>query len=77
MQYLKNNNPEYSDININENWIQQWHELDEELYDGIFEIEESEDTNQMDSAHEVQISDKSDEVNGYSSDVDPSDTTET
>ena len=77
LQYLKNNNPEYSDININENWIQQWHELDEELYDGIFEIEESEDTNQMDSAHEVQISDRSDDVNGNSSDVDPSDTTET
>ena len=31
----------------------------------------------MDSAHEVQISDKSDKVNGDSSDVDPSDTTET
>ena len=74
LQYLKNNNPEYSDININENWIQQWHELDEELFDGIFEIE---DTNQMDTAHEAQISDGSDEVNGYSSDVDPSDTTET
>ena len=77
LQYLKNNNPEYSDININENWIQQWHELDEELFDGIFKIEESEDTNEMDTAHEVQISDRGDEVNGYSSDVDPSDTTKT
>ena len=77
LQYLKNNNPEYSDININENWIQQWHELDEELFDGIFEIEESEHTNQIDTAHEVQISDRSDKVNGYSSDVDASDTTET
>ena len=71
LQYLKNNNPQYSDININENWIQRWHELDEELYDGIFEFEENEQANQMDTT------DQSERVNMSSSDIDPSDTEET
>ena len=39
LQYLKNHNPEYSDININENWIKTWQELDEDVYDGIFDTE--------------------------------------
>ena len=71
LQYLKNNNPQYSDININENWIQRWHELDEELYDGIFEFEENEQTNQMDTTEQ------SEHVNMSSSDIDPNDTEET
>ena len=36
LNYLKNHNPMYADIEINENWIQSWKELDAELYDGIF-----------------------------------------
>ena len=70
LQYLKNNNPQYSDININENWIQRWHELDKELYDGIFEFEENEQTKQMDTTEQ------SEHVNMSSSDIDPNDTEE-
>ena len=71
LQYLKNNNPQYSDININENWIQRWHELDKELYDGIFEFEENEQANQMNTTEQ------SEHVNMSSSDIDPNDTEET
>ena len=47
LKYLKNNNPMYSDININENWIQTWQQLDQELYDGVFDIEEAGETSEM------------------------------
>ena len=40
LHYLKNNNPLYSDIEINENWIQSWKEQDEEFYNGVFEFED-------------------------------------
>ena len=59
LKYLKNNNPMYSDININENWIQTWQQLDQELYDGVFEIEEAGETSEMNSQDQVQ---KSNEV---------------
>ena len=41
LQYLKAHNPLYADIEINENWIQTWHEQDEQLYNGIFSIEQN------------------------------------
>ena len=61
LKYLKNNNPMYSDININENWIQTWQQLDQELYDGVFDIEEAGETSEMNSQDQVQ---KSNEVGG-------------
>ena len=44
----------YSDININENWIQTWQQLDQELYDGVFDIEEAGETSEMKSQDQVQ-----------------------
>ena len=49
----------YSDININENWIQTWQQLDHELYDGVFDIEEAGETSEMNTQDQVQ---KSNEV---------------
>ena len=40
LHYLKNNNPLYADIEINEDWIRTWQEMDKELYDGIFDVDE-------------------------------------
>ena len=75
LQYLKNNNPEYSDININENWIKTWQELDEDVYDGIFDIEEDGETDVMNMADQDQRSCKSNEND--CADIDHSDTEET
>ena len=61
LRYLKNNNPEYADININENWIKLWKELDPDLYDGIFETEEDEETDEMDTEDQPQISHETNE----------------
>ena len=36
LHYLKNNNPLYADIEINEDWIRRWQDEDNEMYDGIF-----------------------------------------
>ena len=55
LRYLKTNNPQNSDININENWIQTWREMDQELYDGVFDIEELEETNQTVSTDQAQV----------------------
>ena len=74
LQYLKNNNPEYSDININENWIKTWQELDEDVYDGIFDIEGDGETDVMNTADQDQRSRKSNEND--CADVDHSDTEE-
>ena len=41
LQYIKVHNPLYADIEINENWIQIMQEQDEQLYDGIFSIEQN------------------------------------
>ena len=46
LHYLKNNNPLYRDIEINEDWIQTWQEMDQELYDGIFDIDEDHENNE-------------------------------
>ena len=54
LKYLKNNNPIYSDININENWIQTWQQLDQDLSDGVFDIEEAGETIEMNSQDQVQ-----------------------
>ena len=71
----KNNNPEYADININENWIKSWQELDPDLYDGIFETEEDEETDEMDTEDQPQISHETNE--NISADFHQSDATET
>ena len=49
----------YSDININENWIQTWQQLDQELYDQVFGIEKAGETSEMNTQDQVQ---KSNEV---------------
>ena len=36
LHYLKNNNPLYADIEINEDWIRGWQDGDNDMYDGIF-----------------------------------------
>ena len=46
LHYLKNNNPLYTDIEINEDWIQTWQEMDQELYDRIFDIDEDHENNE-------------------------------
>ena len=44
LHYLKNNNPLYADIQINEDSIQHWQDADNDLYNGVFV---SEDDNGM------------------------------
>ena len=75
LQYLKNNNPEYSDININENWINTWQELDKDVYDAIFDIDEDEEIDDINTADQDQISHKSNEND--CGDVDQSHTQDT
>ena len=36
LYYLKNNNPLYSDIEINEDWIRSWQDADNDMYNGVF-----------------------------------------
>ena len=36
LHHLKNNNPLYGDIEINEDWIRGWHDADSDLYNGVF-----------------------------------------
>ena len=36
LHYLKNNNPLYADIEINEDWIRGWQDADNDVYNGIF-----------------------------------------
>ena len=36
LHHLKNNNPLYSDIKINEDWIRGWQDADSEMYSGVF-----------------------------------------
>ena len=48
LHYLKNNNPLYSDIEINEEWIRGWKDADNDLYNGIFLNEDDQNT----STHE-------------------------
>ena len=75
LRYLKNNNPEYADININDNWIKLWQELDPDLYDGIFETAEDEETDEMDTEDQPQILHETNE--NISADFHQSDATET
>ena len=80
LHYLKNHNPLYADIEINEDWIKTWQDLDQELYNGIFDIEENSvndvETSDIQSLHEVEASDVNIKVNGISTDTDPSDSEE-
>ena len=36
LHHLKNNNPLYGDIEINEDWIRGWQDADNDLYSGVF-----------------------------------------
>ena len=36
IHYLKNNNPLYADIKINEDWIRSWQDADNDMYTGVF-----------------------------------------
>ena len=80
LHYLKNHNPLYADIEINEDWIKTWQDLDQELYNGIFDIEENSvndvETSDIQSSHEAEASDVNIKVNGISTDTDPSDSEE-
>ena len=70
LQYLKNHNPLYADVNINEDWIQTWQELDQQLYNGIFDMEENSgshgETNDMHSSNVMQSSHVNEEVESNS-----------
>ena len=80
LHYLKNHNPLYADIEINEDWIKKWQDLDQELYDGIFDIEENSvndvETSDIQNSHEAEASDVNIKVDGISTDTDPSDSEE-
>ena len=74
LQYLKNHNPLHADVNINEDWIQTWQELDQELYNGVFDMEEksgcNEEANDIPSTNVMHVNE---EVDSNSSDTEPSD----
>ena len=36
--YLKNNNPLYANIEINEDWIQGWQDADNDMYNGVMRV---------------------------------------
>ena len=46
LHHLKNNNPLYGDIEINEDWIRGWRDADSDLYSGVFvdEVDNCDDT---------------------------------
>ena len=46
LHHLKNNNPLYGDIEINEDWIRGWWDADSDLYSGVFvdEVDNCDDT---------------------------------
>ena len=80
LHYLKAHNPLYADIEINENWIQTWHEEDKQLYDGIFDTEQNDTDSRfrkyMDTSEEKktpQISHNGEILSANCSDSDESD----
>ena len=40
LHYLKNNNPLYADIKINEDWIRSWQDADNDMYNRVFVSED-------------------------------------
>ena len=40
LHYLKNNNPLYADIEINEDWIRTWQDVDNDMYNRVFVSED-------------------------------------
>ena len=46
LHHLKNNNPLYGDIEINEDWIRGWRDADSDMYSGVFvdEVDNCDDT---------------------------------
>ena len=51
LNYLKNNNPLYADIEINEDWIRGWQDADNDLYNGVF-VNEDDNAISMESDNE-------------------------
>ena len=51
LNYLKNNNPLYADIEINEDWIRSWQDADNDLYNGVF-VNEDDNAISMESDKE-------------------------
>ena len=70
LHYLKNNNPLYADIEINEDGIRTWQEMDKELYDGIFDVDEDGE-NTEETSHASHHDEKTE---SECSDIDPSGT---
>ena len=66
----------YANIENNEDWIQSWEKLDDEMYKGLFDIEENcghngETTNE--TANELHVSHENVQLNADSSDSDTND----
>ena len=51
LNYLKNNNLLYADIEINEDWIRSWQDADNDLYNGVF-VNEDDNAISMESDKE-------------------------
>ena len=51
LNFLKNNNPLYADIEINEDWIRSWQDADNDLYNGVF-VNEDDNAISMESDKE-------------------------
>ena len=51
LNYLKNNNPLYADIEITEDWIRSWQDADNDLYKGVF-VNEDDNAISMESDKE-------------------------
>ena len=51
LNYLKNNNLLYADIEINEDWIRSWQDADNDLYNGVF-VNEDDNSISMESDKE-------------------------
>ena len=51
LNYLKNNNPLYADIEINEDWIRSWQDADNDLYNRVF-VNEDDNAISMESDKE-------------------------
>ena len=57
LHHLKNNNPLYADIEINEDWIRGWQDADGDLYNGVFLDEDDNATDKERNSIQKQMSD--------------------
>ena len=56
LHHLKNNNPLYADIEINEDWIRGWQDADGDLYNGVFLDEDDNATDKESNSTQKQMS---------------------